>query len=119
MVANTKDIVKKVNAAFAQNNMEGFLDFCADDVEWTMIGDTTKKGKESIREWMGSMPPEAPKFDVAHVVAEGDFVACFGDMTMQDEQKVEVPYSYCDLYRFKGGKIAELRSWVVKTAAAK
>jgi uncharacterized protein (TIGR02246 family) len=116
MVANTKDIVAKVNAAFAQNDMEAFLAFSADDVEWTMVGDVTKKGKESIRQWMGSMPADAPKFDVKQVIAEGDFVVCYGDMTMQDEQKVETPYSYCDLYRFRDGKIAELRSWVIKTA---
>lgn len=115
MVANTKEIVDKVNAAFAVNNMEVFLSFCADDVEWAMVGDETKKGKESIRQWMGTMPPEAPKFDVNRVIAEGDFVVCYGDMTMKDEQKVDVPYSYCDLYRFRDGKIAELRSWVMKT----
>jgi ketosteroid isomerase-like protein len=116
MVANTKEIVAKVNAAFTENNTEAFLAFCTDDVEWTMVGDVTKQTKKAIREWMGTMPPEAPKFDVKQVIAEGDFVVCYGDMTMKDEQKVEVPYSYCDLYRFRDGKIAELRSWVMKTA---
>jgi uncharacterized protein len=114
MVANTKDIVAKVNAAFEKNNVEGFLTFCADDVEWTMVGDVTKKGKQAIREWMGTMPGEVPKFDVKQTIAEGDFVVCYGDMTMKDEQKVDVEYSYCDLYRFRDGQIAELRSWVMK-----
>jgi len=117
MVANTKEIVDKVNAAFADSRMEDFLAFCADDVEWTMVGDETRKGKDSIRQWMGSIPSDAPKFDVKHVIAEGDFVVCYGDMRMKDEQKVDVPYSYCDLYRFRSGKIVELRSWVMKTGA--
>lgn len=115
MVANTKDIVAKVNEAFANNNMDAFLAFCADDLEWTMVGDETKKGKESIRQWMSGMPQEVPKFDVKQVIAEGDFVVCYGDMTMKDEEKVDVPYSYCDLYRFRDGKITEMRSWVMKT----
>jgi ketosteroid isomerase-like protein len=114
MVTSTKNIVEKVNAAFADNKMEDFLAFCADDFEWTMVGDETKKGKDSIRQWMGSIPSDVPKFDVKQVIAEGDFVVCYGDMTMK-EQKVDVPYSYCDLYRFRDGKIAELRSWVMKT----
>lgn len=118
MVANTKEIVDKVNAAFAENDMEAFLAFCADNVEWTMVGDVTKRGKDSIRQWMAGMNAAPPKFDVEQVIAEGDFVVCYGDMTMKDEkdeQKTDVPYSYCDLYRFRDGKIAELRSWVMKT----
>ncbi len=118
MVTNTKNIIEKVNAAFAKNDTEGWLAFCADDVEWTMVGDANKKGKAAIREWMASMGADAgePRFTVQTTIADGDFVACYGDMTMKDESKTEVPYSYCDLYRFRDGKIAELRSWVVKTA---
>jgi uncharacterized protein (TIGR02246 family) len=113
IVASNKEIVEKVNTAFAENSVEGFLSFCADDVEWTMVGDRRVKGKDAIRNWMGSMPPEPPQFTVQNVVAEGDFVVAYGDMTMKEEGKV-TPYSYCDVYRFQGGRIAELRSYVVK-----
>jgi uncharacterized protein (TIGR02246 family) len=117
MVTTTKSIVEKINDAFARNDMEAFLAYCADDVVWTMVGDTTKKGRENIRDWMKSMPAEAPTFDVKEVVAEGDFVVCQGDMTMKEgADKPEVPYSYVDWYRFRDGKIVELRSWIVKTA---
>ena len=86
MSASRKDIVEKVNAAFADNSVEGFLSFCADDVEWTMVGDKTVKGKDAIRKWMASMGPhEAPKFTVDTVIGEGDFVAAHGNMTMKDK----------------------------------
>jgi ketosteroid isomerase-like protein len=117
MSASRKDIVEKVNAAFADNSVEGFLSFCADDVEWTMVGDKTVRGKDAIRKWMASMGPhEAPKFTVDTVIGDGDFVAAQGNMTMKDKDGKEVPYSYCDVYRFRGDKISELRAFVINTS---
>ena len=117
MSVKNKEIVEKVNAAFAEGSVEGFLSFCADDVVWTMVGDKTVKGKDAIRQWMASMDMEPPKFTVANVIAEGDFVMAHGDMTMQDKDGKVVPYAYCDIYRFRGDKIVELRAFVINTEA--
>lgn len=121
MSEKNKEIVEQVNAAFLKGNFEGFLDFCADDVEWTILGDRTVNGKETIRQWMAEMAaenPEPPKFTVADpIIAEGDFVAARGNMTMKDKEGKTGHYSYCDIYRFRDGKIVELSSFVVKTEA--
>jgi len=118
MSATNKAIVAKVNAAFAEGSTEGFLSFCAEDVAWTMVGDTTVKGKDAIRQWMASMGPmEPPKFTVHNVIAEGDFVTAYGDMTMKDKDGKVVPYAYCDIYRFRGDKIVELSAFVIQTEA--
>lgn len=117
MSEKNMEIVAKVNAAFAEGSTEGFLSFCAEDVAWTMVGDKTVKGKEAIRQWMASMDSEPPKFTVANIIAEGDFVTTHGDMTMKDKDGKAVPYSYCDIYRFRGDKIVELRAFVIKTEA--
>ncbi|BCS54403.1 nuclear transport factor 2 family protein [Geobacter sp. SVR] len=114
MSARNREIVEKVNSAFAENNLEGFLMFCTDDVTWTMVGNKTVKGKGAIRQWMASMDFEPPKFTVDALIAEGDFVAAHGDMTMKEDGD-DVPYSYCDIYRFQGEKIAGLKSFVIKT----
>jgi uncharacterized protein len=116
MSTKNKEIIEKVNAAFAENSVEGFLSFCADDVEWTIAGDRTVKGKDAIRQWMASMTlQEPPTFTVDNLIAEGDLVAANGDMTMKDKDGKAVPYSYCDIYRFRGDKIIELKSFVTKT----
>ena len=117
MSANNKAIVEKVNASFAEGGLEGFLSFCADDVVWTIVGDRTVKGKTAIREWMASVDMEPPKFSVEKIISEGDFVTAHGGMTMKDKDGKTGSYEYCDIYRFRNGKIAELRSFVVKTAA--
>lgn len=117
MSAENKRIVEKVNASFDEGNVEGFLSYCADNVVWTIIGEKTVAGKDPIRQWMASMDMETPQFTVKNVIAEGDFVTAYGDMKMKDKTGKIVPYSYCDIYRFRSGKIVELNSFVVKTEA--
>lgn len=36
-----------------------------------MVGDRTAKGKDAIRQWMGAMDFESPKFTVDSVIARG------------------------------------------------
>lgn len=116
MSENYKEIVKKVDASFEANDMEGFLSFCADDVEWKMVGDATKKGKDSIREWMSSMGAgmEPPKIIARKSIAEDETVASYGEMTMKDENGEEKSYEFCDVYQFENDKIASLTSYVIK-----
>ena len=116
-MSKNKEIVEKVNASFAAGGAEGFLSLCADDVVWTMVGSKTTKGKRAIREWLASMDTEPPRFTVDNVIGEGDFVTAYGDMTMKDKDGKVVPYAYCDIYRFRNGKIVELSSFVIKTEA--
>src|SRR5262245_54129050 len=117
MSSRNKEIVETVNAAFAANNLDGFLAQCADDVEWTMVGEKTCKGKAAIRDWMKAMPAEPPVFSVATLIAEGDMVMAQGDMTMNEKDRKAVPYAYCDIYRFRGDKIVDLKSFVIKRDA--
>ena len=118
MSQKNKGIIEKVNAAFAKGSTEGFLSFCAEDVEWTMVGDTTVRGKDAIRQWMASMGDmEPPKFTVDNVIAEGNFATANGGMTMRDKDGKAVPFAYCDIYRFRNDKIIALSSFVTKTEA--
>ena len=115
MSEKNKQIVANINDSFTKGNPEGFLENCSEDVVWSMVGETRKEGKTAIREWMSQMEGmEPPKFTIDEVIAEGESVACRGDMTMKDEKGVEGSYSYVDFYRFRGDKVAELNSYVVK-----
>ena len=117
MSSTNKEIVELVNASFAEGGVEGFLSHCADDVVWTMVGNKSTKGKNAIREWMASMDMEPPEFTVDNIIAEGDFVTAYGDMALKEKDGKTVPYAYCDIYRFRDGKIVELNSFVIKTEA--
>lgn len=115
MSENNKAILEAANAAIAQGDYEKFLSFCADDTEWTFVGDKTLKGKAAVRQWMATEYVEPPLNVVANLIAEGDFVTALGDLTVKDEDGNAAHYSYCDIWRFRGGKMVELRAFVIKT----
>lgn len=115
MEEKNKAILKKGNEAIAEGNYEGFLSFCANDTEWTYIGDRTLKGKEAVRQYMAMTYVPPPKFTVTNLMADGDFVMAMGEIILKDKNGKEVNYSYCDIWRFNEGQIIELRAFVINT----
>ena len=115
MSEDNKATLKNANAAMAEGKFEEFLSFCADDTKWTMVGDKTLEGKEAVRRWMAETYVEPPKFEVAEMIAEGDFVTAIGEITLKDKSGKSTYYSYCDVWRFRGGKMLELQAFVIET----
>lgn len=76
--ATHKAILEKANAAIEKGDYDGFLAHCTEDTEWTFVGDRTLSGKRAVREWMATAYTEPPKFDVHHLIAEGDIVTARG-----------------------------------------
>ena len=122
MSDKNREIVKHANWLLTDGLYDEFVLLCADDIEWTLLGDspTTMKGREAMRAFMASTSPEGsepPEFTVKNMIAEGEVVMSNGDMTMKSKNGGTVPYAYCDIYRFKDGKIAELLTFMNKTQA--
>jgi uncharacterized protein len=112
-----KEILEKANAAIAKGDFEGFLTLCTDDTVWTFEGDRTLRGKAAVRQWMMATYKEPPKFRVDRMIAEGDFVAALGAITLKDEEGKTAQHAYCDVWRFRDGKMAELHAFVVETGS--
>lgn len=115
MSASNKEIVQKVNDAFSAGNIEAFLDYCTEDVQWTMVGKPAWVGKQVIRDFMKSENPgsSAPQMTVQNVIADGDMVASDGTMSMTNADGTEYQGAFCDVYRFLDGKIHEMHSYIV------
>jgi ketosteroid isomerase-like protein len=115
MSEQNKAVLKEANAAITEGDYEGFLSHCTDDTRWIFVGDQTLDGKEAVRKWMASAYLEPPKFNIVDLIAEGDFVTAIGEITANDESGKPVPHTYCDVWRFRDGKMAELRAFVIAT----
>ena len=111
-----KQVLEQANAAIRKGDFDGFLRFCTDDTEWTFEGDRTLKGKEAVRHWMEAVYREPPHFEVHRMIADGEFLAALGEILLKDEQGRAVRHAYCDVWRFRGGLMAQLQAFVVKTA---
>lgn len=114
MSEKNKAILEEANEAIAKGDYEGFLSFCAEDTQWTFVGDKILEGKEAVRRWMAEEYVEPPDNKVTDLIAEGDFVTAIGDLTIKDEDGQATHYSYCDVWRFEGGKMIELKAFVIK-----
>jgi len=112
-----KEILENANAAIAKGDFEGFLTLCTDDTVWTFEGDRTLRGKAAVRQWMMTTYKEPPKFRVQRMIAEGDFVAALGEITLKDEAGKTAQHAYCDVWRFRDGKMAELHAFVIETGS--
>lgn len=114
MSTTHKETLEKANAAIAAGDFEGFLALCTEDTEWTFVGDSMIRGKDAVRQWMKSTYKEPPRFKVDRMIAEAEFVAALGEITLKDEDGAETRHAYCDVWHFRDGKMAGLRAFVVE-----
>lgn len=115
MSQTNKAILEQANAAVSSGDNEGFLKFCTEDTKWTFVGDQILQGKEAVRQFMLKKYVEPPRFDVKNLIAEGDFVVATGYITLSDESGKMIRFSYCDVWQFRDGKMAELSAYVAET----
>lgn len=114
MSDKNKAILTQANAAVVRGDHEGFLLHCTDDVEWTFVGEKTLKGKNAVRQYMKTTYLEPPKFTVDHLIAEDDFVIALGNISIKDKAGKAMHFTYCDVWRIRDDKLAELRAFVVE-----
>jgi len=113
MSEQNKAVLQQANEAVRAGDNEGFLSHCTEDVIWSTVGGETLYGKEAVRRWMAEEYIEPPDFTVRSMIAEGDQVAALGEITSYDDGGRPVPNSYCDVWRLREGKLAELNAYVV------
>jgi len=111
---NLKEVLETANAAIAKGDLDGFLAHCTDDTEWTYVGDKTLKGKETVRDYLKASSSSPSAFTVTRLIAEGDFVTALGEITMKSGDGKDVKQTYCDVWRFRDGKMAALQAFVIE-----
>lgn len=114
MNLNNKLILESANEAVTRGDYEGFLSFCTDDTIWTFVGEQTLRGKEAVRQYMAKVYIEPPKFLVETLIAEGEYLTAIGKISLKDESEESVDYTYCDVWRFRDGRMAELKAFVIR-----
>lgn len=116
MSSTHKHILAQANAAVVRGDHEAFLAFCTEDTVWTFLGDRTLRGKEAVRQWMAeSYEAAPPQLQVHRMVEEGDFLTALGDIVLTDATGKQTQHAYCDVWRFRDGKLAALHAFVVET----
>lgn len=114
-----KQLLKNIYDEMAKGNTAPFGEALADDVKWTLTGSTdwskTYDGKEAVYKEL--IAPLFEKFadryttELVRMIAEDDTVAA--EFKGNATTKTGKPYnnSYCYIYRFEDGKIAEITEY--------
>ena len=117
MESGYKDIIAQANLALQNNDPEGFLQFCSDNIKWTMVGEESMIGKENVMKFLEPMRGSQPaKLNMSLTIQEGNLVASNGSMKMPDDGPEML---FCDIYRFVGDKIEEIQSYIVEVKDGK
>lgn len=104
----------KANECVSKGDYEGFLEYCTEDTRWIFIGAQILHGKEEVRKWMLAEYTVPPTFEVRNLIAENEYVTALGEITLINEKGVSVQYSYCDIWKFRDGRIDELTAFVIE-----
>src|SRR5690349_7364497 len=113
MMEENKDILQKANVLITREDYEGFLAYCTEDTRWVFVGKQILNGKDAVRKYMAENYLEPPKFHADQIIADGDCVIAIGKISMKDKDGKLVNSDYCDVWRFREGKMAELKAFVI------
>ncbi len=116
MSIKNKELIQRINQAFADGDIDFFSNFLDEDTRWNIIGISTITGKHNIMKAMEKEELEAfPEVSVKNIIAEGDSVVV--ESTGKAIRKTGAPYhaSYCDVYQLRDGKIQEFTTYVIET----
>jgi ketosteroid isomerase-like protein len=109
-----KEIIQKVNDAFAAGDTDTILSFVADDVRWDVLGFSTAIGKEEFRREVENEGFEGrPVITITSAIEEGDRVAVEGRVMTKPVGGEAVELVFHNAYRLENGKIREMRSYLV------
>lgn len=109
-----KEIVQQVNDGFATGDVDLIMSHIADDVRWDVVGLSTAIGRDAFRKEIKNDNFEGvPNITIHRAIEEGDRVAVEGEVTTRFKGGAVVEMFFHNAYRLEGGKIKELRSYLV------
>ena len=113
-MATNKEIVQQVNDGFATGDVDLVMSHIADDVRWDVVGISTAIGKDAFRKEVKNENFEGvPEITVHNAIEEGDRVAVEGEVSTRFKGGAVVELFFHNAYRLEGGKVKELRSYLV------
>ena len=111
---SNKNVLLEANKAVLKGDYEAYLAYCTEDTEWVFVGDRTLLGKDKVREYMKEVYIAPPVFTEELIMEEGDLVTVTGEISLKNKTGVYQHYMYCDVWRFRDGKMAGVKAYVIE-----
>ena len=106
---------RQISEQFSLGNFTFCYDHFGDDVVWNIIGNRSLKGKQEVIAYCEQMSIEIASTTLANfnIVGEADAIAIEGKATFVDTENRPGEVSYCDVFRFRAGKITSIHSYCI------
>ncbi len=117
---NNKQTIRHNFEQLAVGNGEPLMNSLAEDIEWTIIGQTvlskTFKGKPAVIEFLttfrAALVDGHIRIQVDNLLADGDFVVAQGRGEAMTKRGVAYNNTYCWVYRFGNDKIQAITEYL-------
>lgn len=120
-MATALEIVESVYQRFAQGDLEGFLNLCAEDIEWVVNGPSSLEkcrdfhGKDGVRKFLEILGDswEFRSFTPKEFFADGPTVVVLGEETGADKITKE-PFQnrWAHVFDIMDGRVARFREFL-------
>ena len=115
---SNKQLVRKLNKGFEDDNTEVILSCLADDVQWSVAGAFSVQG---ISEFEKQIHNEnftgAPVIKIKNEISEGDYLAVEGDVESRMIDGTLFRAFFHNTYFLQDGKVKRMTSYVVPVSA--
>lgn len=103
-----------INQLVREGKYEEYLSYLTENSKWVFVGERTLLGKEAVRQYIKEFYLAPPIFDMERSIEEGNFVTATGNISLKNIDGSYSHYSYCDIWRFDNGKLAEVKAYVIE-----
>ncbi len=112
-----KQFLQELTILFADYQIDQVKAYFADDITWTLVGDTPVYGKDAfVTELQGMAGNKATDLTIHGILTHGREAAIHGEMTMADGKR----FGFADYYIFTSAgakKIQSITSYVIELPA--
>ena len=116
MSESNKQVVRKLNKAFEEDDAEAILSCLTDDIHWYVAGHFTANGKQEFRSQIHNDAFEGARtITIKNEIAEGDYLAV-EDSVIGKFKGAPFNAVFHNTYLLKNGKVKSMTSYVVPIA---
>lgn len=109
-----KQVLQELTVLFASYQIDKVKAWFADDITWTLVGDSPIQGKEAFADALAAMSPnKATRLTIHSMLTHGREAAVHGEMQMEDGKR----FGFADFYTFTSAgssRIHAITSYVIE-----
>lgn len=111
-----KDLIEKMNMAFASCDLEFLIDHVTEDIKWDIVGEDTLEGLDDFKEILEKMKAHGNMDITINEITMGENRAVVEGIVKLKKPGKRRRYAFCDIYTFQKekSKVKELRTYITQ-----